>query len=457
MKKLYLKTTLILLSLSISNRALSQSWEYVGSPGFSGGPAIFTTIAIDPSDIPFVAFVDGANGGRATVMKYVSGSWVAVGSPGFSDSIVSYTSIAIDQAGEPYVVYNDFYRGGKATVMKYSSGSWAPVGSPGFSSGLVKFLSIKLDSHGTPYVAYQDFDSAGKATVMKYDGSNWLPLGNRGFSAGNAEFTSIAIDSDNNVYVAYADATDSCKVTVMKYEGSSWVTVGSPGISTGLTNTTGYCWYTSIALDKGGIPYVFYSYGLIFGGGGTGTVVKYADSNWVTVGSADFTYSAEYNSLFIDKNGTPYIVYGGISAGYAWVEKYDGSNWVQEGSGGSSPGMAFYTSIAVDGNGIPYIVFEDPTNGRKVSVMRPGTWARVSNTFNNKTGQYSVFPNPSQNKLTITTTDKITTVSISNLLGQTVYTQSFNTQKAEIDISMLQSGVYFVKINGREMAKFVKE
>ena len=146
-------------------------------------------------------------------------TWSYVGSAGFSAGSVAYTSLALDSSGVPYVAYRDGANSNKATVMKYDSGSvWVPVGSAGFSADAVGFTSLALDSNNVPYVAYTDVANGFKATVMKYDGSAWVPVGSAGFSAGDAYSTSLALDSNNVPYVAYQDGSNSFKATVMKYD-----------------------------------------------------------------------------------------------------------------------------------------------------------------------------------------------------------------------------------------------
>ncbi|RMG90329.1 MAG: choice-of-anchor D domain-containing protein, partial [Chloroflexi bacterium] len=116
----------------------------------------------------------------------------------------------------------------------------------------------------------QDGGNSDKATVMKYNGSSWVTVGSAGFSAGYAYYTSIALDASGTPYVVYEDYGNGYKATVMKYNGSSWVAVGSAGFS------AGGAWYTSIALDASGTPYVVYQdYENSF----KATVMKYMQSN----------------------------------------------------------------------------------------------------------------------------------------------------------------------------------
>jgi hypothetical protein len=68
-----------------------------------------------------------------------------------------------------------------------------------------------------------------------------------------------------------------------------------------------------------------------------------------------------------------------------------------------------------------------------------------------------LYPNPTTTSLTISSSEKITTISIANLLGQTVYTDNYNSNRVQVDVSALPTGVYFIKVNGTEVRKFLKE
>ena len=100
-----------------------SNWVTVGSAGFSAGQVATTTIAIDHSGTPYVVYEEAppSANGPATVMKFNGSNWITVGSVGFSGGEAQYTSIAIDTGGIPYVVYEDSINNWKATVMKADS------------------------------------------------------------------------------------------------------------------------------------------------------------------------------------------------------------------------------------------------------------------------------------------------------------------------------------------------
>jgi len=72
-------------------------------------------------------------------------------------------------------------------------------------------------------------------------------------------------------------------------------------------------------------------------------------------------------------------------------------------------------------------------------------------------GQVTVFPNPASDEVAITASGVISNVSISNLIGQDVYHQNYNSEKVVINISDLPPGIYFVKVNDTIVKKLVKE
>ncbi len=69
----------------------------------------------------------------------------------------------------------------------------------------------------------------------------------------------------------------------------------------------------------------------------------------------------------------------------------------------------------------------------------------------------TLFPNPAQNNITISSAVPVETVSIHNLLGQQMFSRRFDLNSVRIDISGFSPGIYFVSVNGMTAGKFVKE
>ena len=81
-----------------------QPWSVVGSRAFSAGEAAYTRLALHPaSGAPYVAYADGANSDKATVMTFTGSAWSLVGSAGFSDGMADDPSLAMHpNTGAPH-------------------------------------------------------------------------------------------------------------------------------------------------------------------------------------------------------------------------------------------------------------------------------------------------------------------------------------------------------------------
>jgi hypothetical protein len=65
------------------------------------------------------------------------------------------------------MAFDDGTNGSKASVMTYSGSSWVTLGAADFSAGLVNYPSLAV-LNNVPYVAYVDNANSNKATVMRY-------------------------------------------------------------------------------------------------------------------------------------------------------------------------------------------------------------------------------------------------------------------------------------------------
>ena len=141
-------------------------WTSVGSTGFSSSsdPSLYIY-----NGTPYLAYTDKANGEKVTVMMFDGTNWVAVGTAGFSTGAagIDIRCLYVDKDGTPYVAYSDGANGYKATVMMYNGTSWTNVGNAGFSAGAAHSLTLSV-SNGVPYVCYLDHANGDKVNVMKF-------------------------------------------------------------------------------------------------------------------------------------------------------------------------------------------------------------------------------------------------------------------------------------------------
>jgi len=71
--------------------------------------------------------------------------------------------------------------------------------------------------------------------------------------------------------------------------------------------------------------------------------------------------------------------------------------------------------------------------------------------------QINICPNPANTFITIKAQISIDQITIINLEGQTTFTHNYNSEQVNVNVSAFPSGIYFVKVNGIEVRKFVKE
>lgn len=68
-----------------------------------------------------------------------------------------------------------------------------------------------------------------------------------------------------------------------------------------------------------------------------------------------------------------------------------------------------------------------------------------------------ITPNPTQGKININSALTIQTIKITNILGETIYTEQCKQKNRELDISTYPKGLYLIKINDRYVHKLIKE
>jgi Secretion system C-terminal sorting domain len=67
------------------------------------------------------------------------------------------------------------------------------------------------------------------------------------------------------------------------------------------------------------------------------------------------------------------------------------------------------------------------------------------------------YPNPAKNELHIFSPDVITSIAITNMVGQVIYSNECNDMSAYLNISGFSPGMYFLNVNNNIIKKFVKQ
>ena len=69
----------------------------------------------------------------------------------------------------------------------------------------------------------------------------------------------------------------------------------------------------------------------------------------------------------------------------------------------------------------------------------------------------SIYPNPAQTKITITSSSVISSVTISNMVGQELVVNKYTDKTVTIGLEQLPAGIYMVKVNNAKVYKVIKQ
>jgi hypothetical protein len=75
-------------------------------------------------------------------------------------------------------------------------------------------------------------------------------------------------------------------------------------------------------------------------------------------------------------------------------------------------------------------------------------------------GNFTVYPNPAKEMITIQSNTIINGIQIINIMGQEVYAATVHSEKLNINTSNLNAGLYFVRVNtaaGSQNTKLIVE
>lgn len=163
------------------------NWQTIGAPGFYGNTpgAYYLSLAEGSAGTLFIAFADGAGGqnfygssseqgsGNAiTVKKFNGTDWINVGNPRFTEGNARYVSLALDPSETPYVAFEDRFTGDfKGSVMTFDGADWVYVPGSRFTVEKgINFANIASDASGNLFFAYTGVPLIGarRVFVRKY-------------------------------------------------------------------------------------------------------------------------------------------------------------------------------------------------------------------------------------------------------------------------------------------------
>ena len=368
-----MKSLQIISVFTLVSIAMAQTWIIETVDSTDAGK--YTSLALDSSDNPRIAYLDSANSN----LKYAvwTGSQWEIETVDSTGTVGAYTSLALDSSDCPHI---SCY--GPTEILKYAywNGSSWEIESVDTLPELTPSTSLALDSSDFPHISYAYY-VYGFYSALKYahwNGSSWeIEIVDSGVGYTVLHSYSLALDSSDNPHVSYFDSADD----YLKYalwNGYSWEieVVDAPGITAS---------YTSLVLDSSDNPHIAYGAGLPSG-------MKYAHwngSSW-DIEAVDSNCWVFGVSLALDSSENPHISYCDFDLKDLKYALWNGTSWEivtvdSAGVVGRSP------SLAIDSADNPHISYADWTNFHYIMKYARQTG---TGTAGGSTVKPSVFPNP---------------------------------------------------------------
>ena len=287
-----------------------------------------------------------------------------------------------------------------------------------------------------------------------------------GTSGGNDVANDIFADSSGNIYVTgksqYSGTSSTTDYLTIKYDSFGtqlWTRVydGTP---------TGDDAAVSVAVNDSGYVFVTgYSQGASFDY--DYATVKYnavGTQQWVKRYNGTVSADDKASDLILDKKGNVYVT--GYSKGTGTYTQYTtisynnagGQKWIMHYNGPVTAGIDEASAIAIDDSANVYVTGKSEGTGTATDYLTI-KYSQTTVGINSPEGiSFSqgiyLFPNPIKTTLTIISRQgNIKEIEIYNALGQKQHPsilQSIDVDGFNLDVSGLNSGIYFVRVSNGE-------
>lgn len=345
----------------------ADSWQYLGTPGFSLQSALDVNSAAGKNNDLYVGYIDAVER-RARVVRWNGNSWENIGGI-ISDSTCRRLKMTLDTSGYPVVMYADSSNFGYRTVKRFNGADWVNLNL--FAQYPVRNYwdtELAVDKLNNIFVAcVQSGNTEMVAQVLKFNGS-WSETGN--IPAADLEI-SLVIGKNNNPYLFYTESETSSypnQASLVMYNGSGWTPVGQ----TGFTNTTIGNYSPVVQFDTTGNPVMAFQED---NGFERLSVFRY-DGNGLNYPLGRFFSKghARYLSQAIGNDNSLHVAYADFSynnRGTVLSYNHQLQSWDTVGKRGALPfSILESTGLVKDSDNNMYIAFSDLTQNGRVSVMK---------------------------------------------------------------------------------------
>ena len=350
-----------------------------------------------------------------------------------TDASIVWAYAIVDPAGNIYIPDRDNYRVRKVdvstgiihTIAGNGSRGHAGDGGPATSASIFPY-SVCVDLLGNVYVVdsttwIRKISTAGVITTIAGNGY-------QGYTSDNVQATSaglyncgvaLCIDNIGNILIGSAEGR------IRKID----ITTGVITTIAGNGTPAPYLGDGLPATDAQFIPYAI------------------AVDRWNNLFVADYGVGNS-RVLKIDTSGIVHTIAGTGTDGYSG-----------DGGPGTAAQICNPEGVAIDVCGNIYIADDCYRRIRKVTFnpsCTPTDSVSLKTTTVNINKQVSVYPNPVYDEVNVNAANKITGITITNLLGQQMLAIQYNSIAVRVDMREMPAGVYFMKVTDEDGVQTVE-
>ena len=382
------------------------------------------------------------------------------GGPAKNAALNNPSGVTFDTGQHYLYIANCYdYRVRKVDVTTNTISAFAGTGingyggdeAPAISAKFSRVLGICVDRHNNVYIG--DWDNArvrkvdaGTGIVTTFAGNGIYGYSGDGGLAIDARIskpTGLCFDKCGNFYFSNEDSNVIRRIDVNTGIITTIAGNGTAGFSgdSGLAINAQFNHPTGVAIDDSGNLFAgdYYNHRIR-------KVTIYNPYIHITASPNDTVIAGTITTFTTTVSG------GGDAPAYQWYVN---------GSAIAGATNSTYAYTPADGDSVNCLLTSNSqcvgNHTANSNVLHIKVWALGVHDVNSINSKITLYPNPTSSTVTITSPLPINNLTITNTLCQQIYTHTFSTTQAEIDISHLPQGMYIVRVNDMYVQKLVKE
>lgn len=398
----------------------SGIWTQIGQDidGDNFGVQVRTGWAISLSSDGSIVAIGANQDAAVRVYENQSGIWTQIGATiDFPFPIGGTSSVSLSSDGTVLAIGNSeqgitpLTRTGFVSIFKYQSGTWSQIGSDidGDVAGDWFGRSVSLSSDGAVVaIGATMIDNNGSGYVRIYENQSgtWNQIGTdiNGEAPGDQFGKSLSLSSDGSILAIGGprndgNGIDSGHVRIYENQSDTWIQIGQDINSEAAEDLFGF----SVSISSNGSKVVI-------------------------------------GAIWNDENGS--------DSGHVRIYQNVSGTWNQIGTDIDGEGTGDWSgySVSLSSNGSVVAIGAVNNNGSGTSSGHARVYD-LSTVLSSDTfvlSQFTLFPNPAKNKVTIDLKSglELEEIRIYNNLGQ----QIMVSENLVVDTSVLNSGLYYLQI-----------